>query len=119
MSGHHPFEKLRAKMSPVRRARNARATERLLEEMTWSELRRAREMTQIELARLLNINQPAVAKLENRTDMYVSNLRRYVEALGGSLEITVRFAEGAITIRSFAGIAEDSIPATGPETAGR
>lgn len=31
----------------------------------------------------LNVNQPAVAKLERRTDMYVSNLRAYIEAFGG------------------------------------
>jgi hypothetical protein len=33
--------------------------------------------------------------------MYVSNLRRYVEALGGSLEITARFPEGAVNITNF------------------
>ena len=39
----------------------------------------------------MTVGQPAVAKLEKRTDMHVSNLRRYVEALGGTLEITARF----------------------------
>jgi hypothetical protein len=33
--------------------------------------------------------------------MYVSNLRRYVEALGGSLEITARFPEGTVNITNF------------------
>jgi hypothetical protein len=30
--------------------------------------------------------------------MYVSNLRRYVEALGGTLEIAARFPDGAVKI---------------------
>ncbi len=46
----------------------------------------------------LAVGQPAVAKLERRADMYVSNLRRYVEALGGTLTITARFPDGAVTI---------------------
>jgi len=47
------------------------------------------------------VGQPAVAKLERRTDMYVSNLRRYIEALGGSLEITARFGESRVAITNF------------------
>ena len=35
--------------------------------------------------------------------MYVSNLRRYVEALGGTLEITARFPDGAVTIADVGG----------------
>ena len=70
-------------------------------EMALHELRRAREQSQEELARKLNVGQPAVAKLERRTDMYVSNLRRYVEALGGSLDIKARFPEGSVAIVNF------------------
>ena len=33
--------------------------------------------------------------------MYVSNLRRYIEALGGSLEITATFPEGRVSITNF------------------
>lgn len=101
MSGHRPFAELRKRMSPERRARNAAAKE-MLAEMALHELRQARERSQEELARELKVGQPAVAKLERRTDMYVSNLRRYVEALGGSLEITARFPDGSVTITNFA-----------------
>jgi transcriptional regulator with XRE-family HTH domain len=69
--------------------------------MALHELRQAREVSQEELARELEVGQPAVAKLERRADMYVSNLRRYVEALGGSLEITARFPDGSVTIANF------------------
>ena len=76
-------------------------------------MRQARERSQEDLARELKVGQPAVAKLERRADMYVSNLRRYIEALGGSLEITARFPEGAVSITNFADLGNDQEPGTG------
>jgi DNA-binding XRE family transcriptional regulator len=67
-------------------------------------LRRVRQRSQKELARALKVNQPAVAKLEKRTDMYVSSLRRYGEALGGQLEITAKFPKGEVVIGNFSDI---------------
>ncbi len=100
MTGHHPFAELTKKLSAKRKTRVAE----LKSEMAPAELRQARERSQEELARVLKVKQPAVAKLERRTDMYVSNLRRYVEALGGKLEITARFPEGSVSITNFGGI---------------
>ena len=106
MSGHRSFDDLRATMTPERQARNAEATEAMLQEMSLHELRLARSQSQQDLARALKVGQPAVAKMERRADMYVSNLRRYVEALGGNLEITARFPDGgSVTISNFAEIA--------------
>jgi hypothetical protein len=53
------------------------------------------------LARELKVGRPAVAKLERHADMYVSNLRRYIEALGGTLETTAKFPDGAVQITNF------------------
>src|SRR6202163_3325209 len=106
MTGHRPFAEVRKRMAPGRRARNVEATQRMLASMALYELRQARERSQEELARELKVGQPAVAKLEKRADMYVSNLRRYVEALGGSLEITARFAEGTVSITNFSDLAD-------------
>jgi hypothetical protein len=39
--------------------------------------------------------------------MYVSNLRRYVEALGGSLEIRARFPEGSVAITNFSDLEDE------------
>jgi DNA-binding XRE family transcriptional regulator len=63
-----------------------------------AELRKRCAMTQGELAEKLAIGRPAVCKLERRADMHVSNLRRYVEALGGKLAITAHFPTGAVAI---------------------
>lgn len=101
MTTHRAFNELRNKIPHARRMRNAAATKRLLREMALFELRDARDRSQQDLARDLKVGQPAVAKLERRTDMYVSNLRRYIEALGGTLEITARFPEATVTITNF------------------
>ena len=56
------------------------------------------DLSQEEIADALAVGQLAVAKLEKRTDMHVSNLRRYIEALGGKLEITARFSDASVNI---------------------
>lgn len=114
MTGHRSFNELRQGMSAERRARNAEASQHMLREMALHELRRAREKSQEDLARDLQVGQPAVAKLERRADMYVSNLRRYIEALGGTLEITARFPEASVTITNFS-----EIEASAEKRAGR
>ncbi len=95
------FKKLEEKMSPASRARAEAKAERLLEEMPLYELRNARQLTQEKLAKELHVNQSAVSKLERRADMYVSTLREFVRAMGGELEITARFPEGAVRINQF------------------
>ena len=100
-SGRRPFKDLTAGFSADRQARVAARVTELKGEMALADLRHAREQSQQEMARTLKVNQPAVAKLEKRADMYVSNLRRYIEALGGSLEITATFPEGRVTITNF------------------
>jgi predicted transcriptional regulator len=98
MSGHRPFTELIKGFTPERRARVAAKAAELREVMTLEELRKARALSQEDLAETLTVGQPAVAKLEKRADMHVSNLRRYVEALGGTLEITARFPDASVVL---------------------
>jgi transcriptional regulator with XRE-family HTH domain len=101
VTGHRPFNELTKNFSSARKGRVAVKARALKAQMPLAELRQARAQSQQELARVLKVGQPAVAKLEKRADMYVSNLRRYIAALGGSLEITARFPEGAVNITNF------------------
>lgn len=105
MTGRHKFAQLEAKLAPVRRARIDRLAEKLGQEADLAQLRAARQLSQAALGEILHVEQPAVAKLEKRTDMYVSTLRRFVEAMGGQLEIVARFPDGAVRIRNFADLA--------------
>jgi len=100
MTGHRSFNELTKSFTPARRARVAAKAAALRETMTLEELRKARSLSQEEVASALTVNQPAVAKLEKRGDMHVSNLRRYIEALGGTLEITAHFAETTVVINN-------------------
>jgi transcriptional regulator with XRE-family HTH domain len=60
---------------------------------TLQALRKAAGKAQTEIASSLRISQPSVSKIEKQTDMYLSTLRNYVEAVGGDLELIVRFPE--------------------------
>jgi hypothetical protein len=55
-----------------------------------SELRKAAGKAQADIAATLKIKQPSVSKIEKQTDMYLSTLRSYVEAIGGELDLVVR-----------------------------
>ena len=109
MSGRRPFSDLTKDFTPERRRRIDDMKQDLLAEMPLHELRRARALTQRDMARMLEVNQPAVSKLEQRTDVYVSSLRSYIEAVGGKLKIVAEFPEGEVAITNFSqmGEAED------------
>ena len=92
------FDELRAKMSPESQARVAARVKEELANMPLNQLRKAREMTQTRLAELLEMDQGNISRLEQRTDMYLSTLRSYIEAMGGVLEIRAHFPEGDVRI---------------------
>lgn len=52
-------------------------------------LRQLAKRSQAEMAQTLKIKQPSVHKIERQTDLYLSTLRRYVEAAGGTLELRI------------------------------
>jgi len=95
------FKELQTQIPPERRARTEELLEKTIAEMALNELRKARQFTQAGLAATLGVDQGSISKLEQRTDMYVSTLRSYVEAMGGSLRVTASFPEGEVTIRQF------------------
>lgn len=99
------FEDLRQKMPPESRERSESIAAELRAEMALADLRRARRLTQETIAEMLGNRQAAVSKIERRTDMYVSTLRRYVEALGGELEIIAHFPDGDVSLSQFEEIA--------------
>jgi transcriptional regulator with XRE-family HTH domain len=80
-------------------------------------LREQREIAgkaQLDVAAALNIKQPSVSKIEKRTDMYLSRLRNYVEAIGGKLELLVKLPRRpAIRLRQL----RDALHATDGHTA--
>lgn len=85
--------------------------------MTLYQLREARKLTQVSLAKVLEVNQGAVSRMEKRTDMYLSTLRSYIQAMGGQLQVKAIFPEGEVEIEQFENMSDsrqDSAVATQP-----
>jgi transcriptional regulator with XRE-family HTH domain len=95
------FRELREKMSPESRARVSARVAQTLREMPLAELRQAHSLTQTRLAEIMEVEQSEISRIEKRTDVYISTLRSYIEAMGGSLRIEATFPEGSVEITQF------------------
>ncbi len=71
----------------------ARAAELIAEEMSLRDLREALTLTQQRIADILGIGQDSVSRLEKRSDLLLSTLRSYIEAMGGSLSLIAEFPD--------------------------
>jgi transcriptional regulator with XRE-family HTH domain len=96
MAKARSFNELRNKLPAESRTRIDARVKASLHEMALDELRAARELTQERLAETLGIKQASVSKIERRADLYVSTLARFIEAMGGELEIRAVFPEGSV-----------------------
>jgi predicted transcriptional regulator len=95
------FDELLKKMSPERQARIEAKRRAIEKEILEEDLRGIRELagkTQVEVAEALELSQGKVSDVERRDDHLVSTLRRYVEALGGELEVTATFGDKKIRL---------------------
>lgn len=95
-TGNQSFDQLRAQIDadPLRRARVEEYKAQML-----GELRRELDLTQMQLAERLDVTQENVSQIERgTTDVRVSTLRRYVEALGGRLELRATFPDRSVTL---------------------
>lgn len=96
-----PFKELEDKMSPKARAAAESKANQMLAEMPMQELRQARHLSQERMAEILETKQANVSQIERRTDMYISTLRSYIEAMGGQLKIVAHFPDGDVSINQF------------------
>lgn len=79
-------------VSPARRKRiEARTAELITEERSLRDLRRALALTQERMAEKLGIGQDGISRLEKRSDLLLSTLRTYIEAMGGKLRLVAEF----------------------------
>lgn len=82
------------KLPAARRKKvEARAARLIAQEMTLRELRQAHKRTQERIAETLGIGQEGVSRLEKRSDLLLSTLRSYIEAMGGSLSLIAKFPD--------------------------
>ena len=71
--------------------RRAKIERRAGELATLKDLRQAVACTQQDMAACLGVGQDTISRIERRSDMLLSTLRRYVEAMGGRLELVAQF----------------------------
>ena len=84
------LEELMDALPAERRAKvEARSADLIAEVEGLKAFRQLAERSQEQIAQSLGIKQPSVHKIEKQTDLYLSTLRRFVEAAGGSLELRV------------------------------
>lgn len=88
----------RDRSDPVQ-AERIEAHKRAIEDaLRLAEIRERRGVTQRGLAATLGVSQANVSRIEHKEDVYLSTLRRYVEALGGRLEVTAVFPDDQVTL---------------------
>jgi len=62
-----------------------------------ADVRRALNLTQVQLAQNLEMTQSQVSRIENQSDMFLSTIASYLEAMGGHLELVGVF-EGGVRV---------------------
>lgn len=83
-----------AEFPPKRQKKiEARASELIAQEMTLRDIRKAYQLTQEHMAEILGVGQDSVSRLEKRTDLLLSTLRSYINAMGGNLKLIAEFPD--------------------------
>lgn len=94
-----PVDKVLEKLPPERREKIKTEGRRLIAEYdALQELRTALGVTQNELADILDVAQANVSRFEARDEHKLSALASYINALGGSLRLTVNFGDQEVDL---------------------
>lgn len=106
------FEEVLRKLPAGERAAIERRARKLIGEyLTLQDLRKARQLTQETMAELLGIRQENVSRLEKRTDLLLSTLRGYVEAMGGRLRLVAEFPDRPpVVLKGLSAMDGDELP---------
>ncbi len=107
----HKWRDIRRTLSPEQEEATRQYVKSVVEAVTLNQLREARSLTQANLASVLGVNQGSVSKMEKRTDMYISTLRSFIQAMGGQLQIKAVFPEGEVEIEQFKDVAAAPVEA--------
>ena len=101
------------RLPPARRKKvEERARALIAEEMSLRDLRKALKQTQVRVAKELGINQENVSRIEKRSDLLLSTLSGYVEAMGGTLRLVAEFPDRPpVALTGIAALDKEDTPA--------
>jgi transcriptional regulator with XRE-family HTH domain len=100
---------LNALPAPRRAKITARTQQLIAEEHALRRLREARKLTQQRMGELLGIRQDSVSRIEKRSDLLLSTLKSYVQAMGGDLRLVAEFKDGCVALSGLGEAAEEQI----------
>lgn len=110
MARNRTLDQVLAELPAARRSRVKKRGKALIaQEYTLRRLREARKLTQQQLAEITGKAQANIVRLEKQSDFLISTLRSHVEAMGGTLELRVKFPDTAPVL--LAHFAEEQEPA--------
>ncbi|MGO4745776.1 helix-turn-helix domain-containing protein [Serratia quinivorans] len=90
-----PLANLIDRLDPVVVEAARQKADKEIFELRLAMLREELAVSQVELAKRLGISQPSVANLEKRgSEIKLSSLKRYIEAMGGTLSLEVQLPNG-------------------------
>jgi transcriptional regulator with XRE-family HTH domain len=104
MSERRNFRTLRERLEkrleadPAARERFETERQAMRDALSLSAIREQAGVTQVELAGVLHVTQANISQLERKQDLYLSTLSRYVEALGGRLELQAVFPDRTLRV---------------------
>jgi DNA-binding XRE family transcriptional regulator len=86
------------KLPAAERATIAEGARRKIAALGLQQAREVAGLTQEEVAERMGVTQATLSRLEHRPDVKISNIRRYIEALGGRLEVRAVFSRKHKTV---------------------
>jgi len=90
---HSLNQVMKKAFTPEKRAEIRRKAKEKVAVIRLQHLRETRHITQERIANSMGISQAALSRLERRPNITLSALQRYIEALGGRLEVRAIFKE--------------------------
>ena len=85
-------------MSPERQASAQARTKEMLVEIALQDLRKSLGFTEEQMAEAIQRNQATASKMDHQSDIYVSTLKKFIEALGGHIKIVASFPDREVVI---------------------
>jgi predicted transcriptional regulator len=96
----HRWEDIKKrKLSPEKLEEIQREVEQEILELNLQAVRELVGKTQVDLAQATGMTQPEISRAEHRDDHLLSTLRRYIQALGGELEVLARFGDKSVRLK--------------------
>lgn len=100
MTKFYDFDELEKDIPQEVKQRAKKKAQEMAFALSLAEIRNELGITQEELAKRLNIKQSAVSKLEKREGISLSKLSELIEAMGGEVEINVKFPKKKFALKS-------------------